>query len=237
MENLSDKIQDYIEGNLKGEELSYFEEQMTQDKELFNLVALQREVHEILNVRVHDTGEKNIRATLKEVNELYRTSGSSNSRLKRWMPIVAAACLLIFGALFFMNRSSSIYELPVMQSEVVRGMEENVSYEDAVKAFNNKMYTDARNMLISLTKEEPDQIQYQYYLALTYVGEKQWQESVLALTPIATGQSIFANEAKYYLALAYFETNEKNKALTLLQEIPQSGKLGEKAQKLEEKMN
>lgn len=237
MENLSDRIQDYIEGNLKGEELTYFEEKMMQDKELFNLVSLQREVHEILNIRINDPGEKNLRTTLQEVNRIYKSNGSSNNSLKRWMPIVAAASILIFGALFFMSRSSNIYDLPLMQSEIVRGMEENASYEDAVKAFNKKMYSDARNILISLTKAEPDHIQYQYYLALTYVGEKQWQESIIALSPIANGESIFANEAKYYLALAFFETNEKNSAQTLLQEIPQTGKLGEKAKKLEDKMN
>lgn len=236
MENHSEKIQDYIEGLLIGEELSDFEAQMEVDNELRNLVSLQREVYDILNGRVNSE-EVAIRQTLSDVNKRYRETPQTNRFIKRWIPVVAAACILLVGSIFFFKGGNTIYELPLMRSEIVRGADENVTYEKAVHAFNSKNYSEARELLLLLLDREPDQVQYQYYLALTYIGDKQWGESIDLLTTIANGPSVFALEANYYLALAYYEKGDPSNAKMCLNKIPAEGKLGEKADDLRKKMD
>lgn len=237
MENHSEKIQDYIEGLLEGDELMRFEAQLAVDIELRNLVALQREVYEILNRRT-SSGETSLKQTLAEVNQRYRSEKrSSVPNIKRWFPAVAAACILLVGSLFFFKGSNELYELPEMRSEIVRGAEENVSYEKAVQAFNDKRYAAARDMLSVLLDQEPEQIQYQYYLSLTYIGDQQWAKARDLLAPIASGPSVFALEANYYLALAYYESGDMDNAKMCLNKIPAEGKLGEKASQLRDKMD
>lgn len=237
MENHSEKIQDYIEGLLAGEELMLFEAQLAVDNELRTMVALQREVYEILNKRVH-TQEGAVKQTLSEVNQRYRNqSKTSTPTIKRWLPAVAAACILLVGSLFFFRGSEDLYELPLMRSEIVRGVTENTSYEDAVQAFNVGKYKEAGELLSILLEQEPAQIQYQYYLALSYIGDKQWVKAIDLLIPIANGPSVFALESDYYLALAYYETGDLDNAKMCLNKIPAEGEIGAKASKLLKKMD
>lgn len=237
MENHSEKIQDYIEGLLDGEELMRFEARLAVDKELRNMVALQREVYEILNRRV-PAQEDSLKKTLAEVNARYREgSKSSTTGIKRWFPVVAAACILLVGSLFFFKGSNEPYELPLMRSEIVRGELENTSYEKAVTAFNEGQYTVAEELLSVLFERDPEQIQYQYYLGLSYIGAKKWVKAVDLLSPIASGPSVFALESNYYLAIAYYEKGDFDNAKMCLNKIPAEGDLGEKAAKLREKMD
>ncbi|TDQ76666.1 tetratricopeptide repeat protein [Sphingobacterium yanglingense] len=237
MENHSEKIQDYIEGLLAGEELLSFEAQLVVDKELRNMVALQREVYDILNRRVHVEDEP-LKMTLAEVNRRYRSSSSSpKSAVKRWLPVVVAACLLLVGSLFFFQGSNELYELPMMRSEIVRGKMENTSYENAVQAFNAGRYKEAGDILSVLLESDPEQVQYQYYLALTYIGSKQWVKAIDLLAPIANGPSVFSIDSNYYLALAYYTKGDKDNAKMCLNKIPAEGEIGDKAAKLREKMD
>lgn len=236
MEDHSEKIQDYIEGLLVGEELSDFEARMKEDKELRNLVSLQREVYEILSGRVNSK-EAEIRQTLSDVNKKYQSTPQNKERIKKWFPAVAAACILLIGSLFFFKGSDKLYELPLMRSEIVRGAEENTAYEKAVRAFNEMRYATAREQLLSLLDEQPEQVQYQYYLALTYIGDKKWAESIDHLTPIANGPTVFSLEANYYLALAYYEKGDSSSSKMCLNKIPEEGKLEEKVKALRKKMD
>jgi len=238
MEHLADKIQDYIEGQLQGEELLEFEQHMQQDTDFRNLVHLQSEVHEIINRRL-SSNEEDLRETLFHAETEVRVieQRSIFSGFKPFFTIVTAACVLLFGYLFFFNTNNTLYELPAMQSEIVRGQESNIQYEEAVKLFNEKSYTRSREILNSLIASEPDIVQYQYYAALTYLGEENWSESRDKLTPIAEGLSIFKDEAKYYLAVSLEKLGNKAEAITILKSIPTQGQLGEKAEKLLNKLD
>lgn len=236
MEKHSDKIQDYIEGLLDGDELKAFEAQLVIDNELRNLVALQREVHEILN-RCIPSQQESQKKTLAEVNQRYGNKSTSSSvGIKRWFPAVVAACILLVGSLFFFKGSDEV-SLPLLRSEIVHGKEENASYEKAVQAFNTKQFAKAEKQLSVLFAQNPAQLQYKYYLALSHIGTKKWEKAIDLLVPIATGPSVFALEANYYLALAYYRKGDLDNAKMCLNKIPTEGELGDKAALLRQKMD
>lgn len=236
MDNLTDKIQDYIDGLLEGAELTQFEQRMEHDEELRDLVALQKEVYAIINQRVAG-GEGKLREKLAYARTNMATGTESNKVFKLYVPIAAAACLLfIFGLFLFRGGDQALFDLPIMPSEVVRGEVGHTNYEDAVKLFNKGKYSDARVILLPLITAEPEVVQYQYYAALTLVGEEDWNAAISALQPLAEGVSIYADEAKYYLGLAYWKTGNTRDAVVTLEQIPALGKLGEKKVKLMEKI-
>ncbi|MCA5006432.1 tetratricopeptide repeat protein [Sphingobacterium bovistauri] len=237
MEHLADKIQDYIEGHLEGQDLIEFENHLNQDIEFRNLVKLQKEVHGILNKRL-TSGESDLRESLflAENKMKYRKKGIFQ-RLQPLMAVASAACLLFAGYLFLFSPSDNLYELPSMQSEIVRGQESNEQYEEAVQLYNKQSYAESRAILNILIEKEPDVIQYQYYVGLSYLGEQKWLEASEKLTTIAEGQSIFKDEAKYYLAVSLDKQGKTSDAIALLKMIPSQGDLGKKAEKLLKKMN
>lgn len=236
MENLSEKIQNYIDGHLEGNDLIQFEAQLAVDIDLRNMLALQKEVQEILNKRVVNK-EMELRSTISSVSNNFRHDPNVKViNFKKIVTILAAAAVLIIGSLFVFNGSNELYEMPLMQSEIVRGQEENISYENTVKAFNNRNYAEARVQLESLLKDTPDEIQYAYYLGLTYLGEDNWKLAINKLDPVASGQSVFADEAKYYLAIAYFKNDQPKVAKELLNSLVADDALGKKAKKLLEEI-
>lgn len=231
--NISDKIQDYLDGLLSGEELKAFERQMETDDDLRNLVSLHREVQSILSKREQEE-TKAFKVTLMRAAKEFRDGQQSSSgiTLIRILPWLAAACVLIVFAISIFDKKEELYQLPVLQSEIVRGETENEKYEQAVVLFNTGKYLDSRILLADLTKEDSTVVQYRYYEALTFVGTEQWAGAISRLQPIAEGTSVFADEAKYYLAVVYIKDGNPDKAKPLLAQIPQTGKLGEKAGKL-----
>jgi len=238
MENHSEKIQDYIEGQLVGDELLQFEAQLIVDDELRNLLALQKDVHDILVRRVMSK-DMELRGTLSDAENNFRHDPNAKViNIKRIITVLVAACALFIASLFFFNQDNELYELPIMPSEVVRGQEENIAYERAVNAFNAKDYGIARDELTSLLKAEPNQLQYQYYIGLTFIGESKWSDAIANLGPMARGESVFAKDAMYYLALAYYKNHDTKNAKILLEQIvSENGTLGVKAQGLLDEIN
>lgn len=239
MEKLTDKIQDYIDGLLDGDELQAFEQKLREDEDFRNLVYLQREVNDIIHKRVN-SGEQDLRISLRAAEQEIRSHDGATPLIKKIKPLIAvvsAACLFVVGYLFFTNSNSSLYELPAMQSEVVRGEEAVARYEEAVRLYNAKSYKESREMLNQLIQEEPEVVQYQYYAALTYVGEKKWKEALKALEPVAFGTSIFQEEATYYMAVCHHKEGNDAEVKRLLQTISSQGKIGEKAKKLLKKID
>lgn len=228
MENLTDKIQDYLDGLLDEVETQRFEQGMREDAELRNFVRLQREVQGIIKQRL-ESGEEAVRANLEQARVQMTNPPQSNKLIKMYVPLGAAVCLLLIVGLFlFRGTDQSLYDLPIMPSEVVRGEVGPSDYETAVLLFNEGKYKEARAVLEPLILAEPDIVQYQYYAALTFVGSEDWSGASLALQPLAEGVSIYADDAKYYLALAYWKQGNAQDAQTVLGQIPDDGKLAEK---------
>lgn len=231
MKTRAEQIQDYIDGILTDEELEKFENELLADTSLQEEVNHYREIQKIIASRL--SGEKEEQAlseTLRQSEAVHRVSQKVKKRsiYTFILPLAAAACLLFFLKIFFFS-SSALYELPRLESEVVRGEMKANKYEDVVRTFNEKSYKEARVILDQLQIDEPSNVQYQYYAALTYYGEEKWMEAILKLKPIAYGESVFAPEASYYLASSYLKNNQKEEAIILLEKLKDNPELGEKA--------
>lgn len=238
MESFSDKIQDYIEGTLTQEEILAFENQLHIDSDLRTMVKLQREVHDILNSRINST-EVELRNTLAEVELKTRYGAVRNViNFKKIISIAAVFLVISFGTLwFYKTNENSIYELPIMQSEIVRGELSNSSYEDAVLLFNTSKYNEAQLILKELISKDSTVIQYQYYYGLCFIGDHKWDAAISSLHEVANGESIFADDAKYYLALAYYKLDKLNEAHQYLNKISDESNLADKILKLKKKID
>lgn len=233
MKTREENIQDYIDGLLKGEELIAFETQLAIDGQLREDLSLQQEIQSILAQRINNS-EHELRDSLRKAEQTVRSPKGKNKSKPLYrvlIPLLAAACILIVFKLFY-NPSAGLYQLPIMESEIVRGAAENGKYEDAVNAFNSQSFGQAREILEQLMHSDSLNVQYKYYHALTYYGEENWAESIAKLEPIAKGESVFARESSYYLAIAYTKENKNEEAISLLQQIEEDDELGRKAGKL-----
>lgn len=233
MDNHSERIHDYLEGHLAGDDLAQFEERLKIDNDLRNLLALQKEVYEILNKRIVSE-EIEFRSNLSTVTNNFRYNTEAKViNFKKIISCGAVACILIIGALFFFSKSETdLYELPSLRSEVLRGSLVSGSYERAIQVFNKGDYAEASRQFEILLNTSPGQIQYRYYLGLTYLGDKKWIKAIESLMPISKGISVFSDPAKYYLAITYYEIGDFSNAEKLLKELKISNEFSERANRI-----
>ncbi|WP_099367153.1 hypothetical protein [Sphingobacterium sp. 1.A.4] len=247
MKTRDELIQDYIDGVLRAEDRLEFDRLLREDVDFGKELNLQKEMHGILKDRL-GSKEEELRTTLKaverEIRDGERDAKADDGEIspenikvvswKKWIiPLVAAACLLLIGKFFFFP-SSYNYELPDMPSEIVRGQEdpELNRYEEAVKAYNSKDYEKSTLILEELSAKEPELLQYRYFLGLSLMGKKDFLMAVDQLTPIADGESVFQQDACYYLGVSLHELERDSEAVEYLEKVSRESKHYEDAQEL-----
>lgn len=234
MKTRDELIQDYIDRVLTDADQKEFDAIFAGDESFREELNLQQQIHASLANRLISK-EDDLRRNLVLVEKDYRSKQKGTVvHLRKWIiPIVAAACLLVLAKVFLFP-AASYYEIPEMRSEIVRGQEDPklLTYEEAVKAFNAKEYAQSSSVLQSLTDENPNVVQYAYYLGLSKLGEGKYRESVGVLKEVANGESIFQQDANYYVAVAYHELGQDDEAKERLAKIQTTSKIYPKAKEL-----
>jgi tetratricopeptide (TPR) repeat protein len=236
MKSREELIQDYIDNVLSAEDKQLFDNLYESDAEFRAELKSQEEMVDLLTHRL-SSDEQTLRMSLTEAEAKYR-KGKVVS-WKQWlMPLAAAACILIIVKFVFFPPDITLYELPEMRSEIVRGNQNNEAdrYEHAVEAFNAKDYRKSTSILLDLHQTNKTILQYQFYLGLSLIGEKKFDEAARYLSPLADGESVFQQEASYYVAIALTESGRTEEAKQRLSNIEQSSKIYDKAQKLLDKI-
>lgn len=236
MKSREELIQDYIDNVLSAEDKRQFDILYENDAEFRAELRLQEELTEVVRRRL-SSEEETLRANLVEVETTHR-KGKLIS-WKQWLiPLAAAACVLIVVKFIFFQSDTALYALPEMQSGVVRGNQNNEAndYERAVEAFNAKDYRKSTSILLDLYQTDQTILQYQFYLGLSLIGEKKFDQATRYLSPLADGESVFRQEANYYVAVILTESGRREEAKKRLSDIEQSAKIYDKAQKLLDKI-
>lgn len=223
MGNFDNMIQDYIDGLLDAQKRKRFEEQLKSDKSLRAEVEMQKYLKEVIAERTSPEANQ-LKSTIIDTQENYRSSTKRGIAERRryylWVSIAAACLLLVIFNPFKSDSISDLYNVPVMHSEVVRGGgTEGDSYEKAKSLYDQKLFKEARTHLDRLISIDHDNVQYIYYRALTFYGEEDWDNAVSALKPISQGNSVFAEEAIYYLAICQYRLGNKEDALHTVHRI------------------
>ena len=214
-----------------------------------NEEKLNEELENILSSRLSGEAES-LRSTLKETEQAFRSASmeepadrpaSKTVNIRRLIPLLAAACVLVAGTLFFFpgKDADPFYELPNMRSEVVRGDASTADqrYEEAARSYNEGQYARSSELLQALVDEQPEVLQYQYYLGLSLLGEEHYTLAAAWLEPLAEAESVFRDESTYYLAVALYQNEDLDEARRRAEAIPTTSNEYQNAQKLLNKMN
>lgn len=234
MKSREELIQDYIDNVLSADDKQLFDKLYESDAEFRAELKSQEEMVDLLTHRL-SSDEQTLRMSLTDAEAKYRKGKGKVVSWKQWlMPLAAAACILIVVKFVFFPSDITLYELPEMRSEIVRGNQNNEAdrYEHAVEAFNAKDYRESTSILLDLHQTDKTILQYQFYLGLSLIGEKKFNEAARYLSPLADGESVFQQEASYYVAIALTESGQTEQARQRLSNIDPSSKIYEKAKKL-----
>ncbi|WP_338769394.1 tetratricopeptide repeat protein [Bernardetia sp. ABR2-2B] len=99
---------------------------------------------------------------------------------------------------------------------------------DAMRAYDNKKYTDAIFLFDSYLITNPNDAQALYFGGVSYYENHNYSKSISLLEDFLKQKSSMIyqkhnQDAEWYLANSYLKTNQKQKAKTVLQKIANSG--------------
>ena len=247
-----DKINHYLDGEMNREEMNAFEEQMQQDTELQNEVALIKDVNETLKIKLHPgESEMALRNSLQEINSEFFSKITEQAKIiplsrRKWVTAIAAVFIMALILTVWQPwKKEDLYKQ--YASIQIPGITERGTPADsllklAVENFNNKKFAAAIPSFESILKDSAQRpadsqnafVQYYYAIALLQNGET--EKSRAQLAGLYNGISLFKYDAAFYMALSYLKEKNKPDCKEWLNKIPTDAGPYSKAQELNKKL-
>lgn len=128
---------------------------------------------------------------------------------------IAASIVLLIGGFWFFNKTKSNEALFNTYYIEDRGLETNMgetnqyAFDDAMVDYKHGKYKKAIEKWTVLLKNKPENDTLNYFLGVAYLANKNEDKAINYLkTATITTESVFINEAYFYLGLSYLKGNK-----------------------------
>lgn len=255
MENLQDKIQDYIKGRLEGAELNAFENALKTDAELAEQVRFYKNIEAVMNNQdifdLRQTVRDVITNTpitpdfsLKDTNFDDAEPKTQNPKLSWKWGLSLVGILMVMAALFWFANAPKRQAQTVAQQFAFEPYDNifNVDSLDkrplaqAVRAYIQGNYAAAIPLFDSHLKTYTDDTDAQFYYGLCLALVNDYEKAIIPLQNVVNYNARLAMDARWYLALCHLKNGDLDLAKPLLIAIPQESLFGEKAKQVLEKL-
>lgn len=226
-------IENYLDGELYGNDLEKFELQIQTDKELKEDLFLQREIRKFLT-----SDEFDIRMKLIEIGERYQTKKKIVKKRKRVLTytVLSLIVLAVFSSVFFFNNRLTNDELfekhykhyssetLTQSAELVPNLLWEASseeiYVNALRIYDKNQYIEAITMFNQISELSPYYNSKEYFTGLSYMELKNYNEAIKHFKAVIDSkESLITESAVWYLALCYLKTNQNQQAINQLNKL------------------
>jgi hypothetical protein len=210
----SELIDKYLRGELDHQRSESFSAQLRSNAELQRKVSLRKLVIE----GVSQSYAEELKSRLAEFDRSLENKGGLKPA---WKMVAAFAILIVMGSvLYFYELRKSAYDFDIPESGIpnVMGTGHNVEINNAMSVFKAGDSEAAGRIFGELLSNDPKNDTLLYFSGLCDFRTKQPVPAIQKWSKIGNG-SIFFTKTQYRLAIAYWATKEKNKAVGLLQKI------------------
>jgi tetratricopeptide (TPR) repeat protein len=236
-------FENYLLGALSKEEINAFELRLETDSKFKESFITYKELSTFLEHKFeNEEASTAFQNNLKNISKTYfekQDAPKKAIRFKIWQYAMAASVALLIGITMFDNFSSPVYEDFANYNSIsltVRG-EQDALLKTAENAFNTKDFAKAEAAFESLLVADKDNVELQFYRAVSSIELDNFEMAESALISISKGQSAYKNKAIWYLALSKLKQEEYDDCLGILKTIPEDAEDYNKAQKLIKKLD
>jgi len=240
-------IERYNAGEMSETEKQWFQKELAGNEKLRNEVNLRKQTDDILK-------QKNIMTLRNKLAEIERKRSEVSSPVKdsrkpsyiKYAAVIAA--LVLIGSLVFIpgkNQNSDslvkqyykVYEPPTNQRSAHSSTDEDFSL--ALEFYNTHDYDKAAALFSKVLENKPNDMQTVLLKGVSNFEQKQYPEAKQSFGKVIDdNDNLYVDQARWYLALCYINTGEKDKAIQLLSVIgKESGIYQKDAKRIIRKLN
>lgn len=243
-------FENYLEGELTTEEKEAFEIKLKQEPEFAADFETYKEIGDLLEHQFSDEREA-FKKDLEKTSDAFFASEIATEekheeikeetkviKFRPWKYSMAASILLLFGFFLFQQLGSpriGDYNFDETVSLTARDVA-NATLKQAETSFNNKSYKEAITHFDALLANDTDNIELQFYKALSHDAILQFDEADALFGRITAGNSVYKYKATFYAAISQWRRDNKEAAKELLKTIPEEAAVYEQADKLLNKL-
>ncbi len=222
--NYSEFIDRYLDKNLSGPELNWFEKELDSNPELQAELKLQKELNEVL-------GQDDILDLREKLNVIHEMVDPEpeGKRIKRtlsgnWAGI-AAACAVILVAIGFLLTNSinpvqtaeelfdQHYEPYIVPTNYRSAAEINIVFHKALVEYGNQDYQKALQLFEEVLFEDESRMDVTLLTGISNLEIENYNKANNSFQKVIDhNDNLFIEQAEWYLALCYLKTGEQEKA-------------------------
>ncbi len=228
-------IEQYLAGELEGEALLSFKEDLANDQALQAAVEQQRNTHKAVDIYAQIRTKDQVRA----LHEQVKLARRQQRRLV--IPLAATIALLVAVGLWLFVGNSSTQVTPdelvaanfdLYPNRITTMGDTDSLLAEGMSAYEEQDFETALRVFSAMPNDLPESDLIHLYGGISYLGLHEPDNGLLVLGRIEEG-SPYREAARWYEALAYLQKKEITQARTILEEIVQEEAYpGEKARQL-----
>ncbi len=226
-------IQQYISGELKGEDLLAFEEQLKKDSGLADEVTLYKNIDQHFTTEYKNKDDENkLVETLKHLSNKHLPQKATKViSLKKYWWLGATAAAAIF--LFIFNpwkkeifTADSIYASNIDNFEklspVIRGTNTDSLKQNAAKYYNIKEFEKALPILSKICAADSSDKSFLLAKGVCHLQTMQYDSANKIFNELSNGNTVLKYEGVWYLALSMLKQQKINECTIYLNTLPQT---------------
>lgn len=233
-----DKTERYLGAEMDAGERTDFEAELSSNEELRKDFELYNSINKTMSA---SPNENKLRETLQQMNKKYFAGGAvvKKGSFKTWMAVAATLLLLLAAGFYFLFPTKPSVEKLYAQFAVhdplsiqQRGNAADSLATNAANTFNDKHYIEALPLLQQYLQQQPDDIQVRFSLAVCYMETGAYMDAEKIFSAMASGQTAYAETARWYLALMALKQKDISQCRTYLEKITATSPYFTKAKEL-----
>ena len=240
-------VEDYLHNRLSKNEHDNFEEKLTSDNELKQLILEMQEMIQLFgkegiskDYKVEDVEKRNLYKNYLESDESQQLTNllediSNNTSKKgsiikmknqfNFLRVAAAFVILAISIPLVLKLSTpnsgrlytSNFHPPPIEWTEKGSINQNET--DAQDAFNNRRYEEAQHHLQEILRIKPNDYEALLYLGITFQEQNLFKEASINYQKIIESGSLLKNEALWNMALIELKNKNYNQAIISLNHI------------------
>ncbi len=233
--DLFELIDGKLNGELGGEELETFENDLKDDPELMAEFELHKEIDEA----IQESEVIELRKKLDLVHDLTQNKkqpGLLRTILRHKLSRIAAASFVVLLiitslSLYFLRpdgnmSNDSLFKIYYQPDAalLIRGTDsQNAALIQAFQLYENKEYNSALELFSKVLNTDENNIPVQFYSGISNIELGQYRDALLPFNIIMEHrQNLYVERAEWFAALCYLILNEDEEAVDLFRQISHS---------------